>query len=122
MTLSIYEVGRRFQRGEKRGRSHATEIVDRPYNTLLVDYGWAVLAKRDKRTGDITYYDDWYGYSQSTSRHIRKLELPRSKFVENKAPQLSSWEDNDSYVEDFRNTYSGVFLDPFTGKWRMKKK
>ena len=75
MTTSTSDLGDKFRRGDKDGRSSNTQIVNGKGFTYLVDYGWAVLAKRNKRTGRLTAYPDWYGYSPSTSKHVTQLDL-----------------------------------------------
>jgi len=80
MTISTSDLGEKFRRGDMGGQSSNTQIVDGKGFTYLVDYGWAVLAKRNKRTGRITAYPDWWGYSPSTSKHISQLHLNAVKW------------------------------------------
>jgi len=72
---SISELGRMFINGANRGTASRTSIVEGKNATYLVDYGWAILAKRNKTTGKITYYSGWDSYSQTTSKHITQLGL-----------------------------------------------
>jgi hypothetical protein len=75
MPLSTYEVAERFRAGKKSGRAARMKIVDDPKHTLLVDFDWAILAKRHKKSGLVTYYSGWDRYSRSTTRHISKSGL-----------------------------------------------
>lgn len=75
MRFSTSELGKQFREGATKGRSSNTQIVDGRRKTYLVDYGWAILAERDKVSGKITYYSGWRGYSTSTSKHIGQLGL-----------------------------------------------
>ena len=38
---------------------------------MVLDYGWAVLAKRTPKT--ITIYNGWRGYSATTSKHLSQI-------------------------------------------------
>jgi len=124
MPLSIYELGLRFHSGKKSGQSSRTRIINKPENTLLVDYDWAVLAKRHKDTGHITYYSGWDRYSRSTSRHITRTNLRGSNFISEARPTLDSIDDfiTDDSVQTFRNTYDDVFIDPFTKKLKLRRR
>lgn len=127
MTLSISELGRRFWTGETRGQSARTKIVDRGDYTYLVDYDWAVLGKRSKRTGLVSFYSGWYGYSPSTSRHIRRTNLENAEFMYPNRLKLSevSYEEpkkKPTLVEKFRETYDDVVFDPFENRWKLKKR
>lgn len=88
MPLSIDELGKRFWMGKKSGKACRTKIVDMGEEILLVDYDWAVLAKRDKHCDPVTFYKGWEGYSRSTSRHIREADLRKAKFVKEERRQL----------------------------------
>jgi hypothetical protein len=79
MVVGTVVLGIRFKQGETKGQASRTSIVDGKNFTYLVDYGWAVLAKRNKHTGKIIYYSGWYGYSPSTSKHISQLGLRGEK-------------------------------------------
>jgi len=119
MPLSIYDLGLRFHYGKKSGQSSRSKIVDKPGDTLLVDFGWAVLAKRNKGTGKVTYYEGWKGYSRSTSRHIKKTSLPyKADIIKNERPTLNSISLSDE-TDLFRQKYSDVFIDPLTNKLRL---
>jgi hypothetical protein len=76
--VSTSELGGAFKRGETRGQASRTVIVDGKGKTYLVDYGWAILAERDKKSGIITYYAGWDRYSPTTSKHISQLGLRSS--------------------------------------------
>jgi hypothetical protein len=86
--ISTSELGMLFRQGANRGVASRTTIVEGKNFTYLVDYGWAVLAKRSKRTGEILYYSGWYGYSPTTSKHISQLGLRSADFVSKKAKKL----------------------------------
>jgi len=88
MTLSIDELGKRFWLGKESGRTNRTKIIERDKEILLVDYGWAVLAKRDKDCDPVTFYKGWEGYSQSTNRHISKANLRKAKYIKDERRQL----------------------------------
>jgi hypothetical protein len=75
MTVSQHELGKRFFDGETSGRASNVELVDDDDRTLLVGYGWAIYAERDKETGKTTYHHGWYGYSVSTSCQLSALGL-----------------------------------------------
>ena len=124
MPISTSEVSRRFHSGKKSGKGANIEIVDHPNDTLLVDFGWAVLAKRDKKTGDITYYSGWDRYSRTTSRHITKAGLRGINDIMNEKPTLDTIS-NPKYenkIQRFRDSYDDVFIDPFTKKLRMRRR
>ncbi|MGD9381093.1 MAG: hypothetical protein PVI03_01475 [Candidatus Thorarchaeota archaeon] len=89
MTTSTSDLGDKFRRGATRGQASRTTIVNGNGFTYLVDYGWAVLAKRNKRTGRITAYPDWWGYSPSTSKHISQLHLHGVKWKAEGRKKLS---------------------------------
>lgn len=83
------ELGRMFKQGETRGQASRTSIVEGKNKTYLVDYGWAVLAERDKKSGRITYYSGWYGYSPTTSKHIGQTGLLGSPRIINERKRLA---------------------------------
>ena len=70
MPMSTKQLGILFKEGATKGQASRTTIVEGKNKTYLVDYGWAILAERDKKTGRITAYEGWRGYSPSTSKHI----------------------------------------------------
>jgi hypothetical protein len=78
MMVGTSELGGMFKAGKTRGWASRTTIVDGKSKTYLVDYGWAVLAERDKKSGLITYYAGWDKYSPTTSKHISQLGLRSS--------------------------------------------
>lgn len=75
MAYSQSELGKRFFDGATSGSASNVKIVETDDETLLVGYGHAVYAERDKQTGRVTYYKGWYGRSQSTSSQISKMRL-----------------------------------------------
>lgn len=75
MGLSQPDLAREFQNGRTSGQASNVSIRETDDETLLVGYGWAVYAARDKETGEITYYKGWYGYSTSTSGALTKMGL-----------------------------------------------
>lgn len=83
------ELGRLFRQGANRGTASRTNIVEGRNATYLVDYGWAILAKRSKKTGKITYYSGWDGYSPSTSKHISQLDLRLAPTISKERKRLS---------------------------------
>lgn len=87
--ISTSSLGDMFRRGETRGQASRTSIVDGSGFTYLVDYGWAVLAKRNKRTGRITAYLDWDKYSPTTSKHISQLGLRSTQWKQEGRKRLS---------------------------------
>jgi hypothetical protein len=86
--VNASELGRLFNEG-KLGRTNNIEIVDGKNNTFVVDYGWAILGKRNKKTGEITYYSGWRGYSRTTSKHIGQMGLYSGKEVEGR-PEITN--------------------------------
>jgi len=69
------DLGRMFKEGATSGRTNNIRIINGKGKTYVVDYGWAILGSRDKKTGKITYYSGWDGYSPTTSKHISQLGL-----------------------------------------------
>jgi hypothetical protein len=57
--LSQHELARRFTDGATSGQASNVEIQERENFTLLVGYGHAVYAARDKATGEITVFQGW---------------------------------------------------------------
>jgi hypothetical protein len=86
--VSTSELGRRFREGDTRGQSSNTMIMSKGNKTYLVDYGWAILASRDRNTGKITYYSGWDRYSPTTSKHISQLGLREVKNVVKQTKRL----------------------------------
>lgn len=75
MTLANADVAERFIDGELKGSSNRMDITsDDEGNTYLWDYEWALLGFRS-HDGTIHIYNGWYGYSRTTSSHLR-LILP----------------------------------------------
>ena len=105
-----------FWEGKTSGKAARMEIVDRPDHTLLVDFGWAVLAKRNKRTGKVTFYEGWKGYSRTTSKHINQSGLYRSDSIEGRQLKI-----NDPIPSDFQDTYLDVIIDK-SGSPRLTKR
>jgi len=56
-----------------RSRVRALNIEWVPMDSggIVVDFGWAVLAKRTPKT--ITIYNGWRGYSPTTTKHISQI-------------------------------------------------
>ena len=73
MTFSNRELIRRFVEGKTSGKACNMEIREADGKTLLVGYGWARYAERQKDSGEITLFDGWYGYSSTTSRHVNMV-------------------------------------------------
>lgn len=84
-------IGHAFFDGKTRGKSLHMEIVDKGDKTLLVGYGWAVYGSRDKKTGKVTFYKGWDGYSKTTSKHLSQTHLRGARKVSDKKPQLSDF-------------------------------
>lgn len=119
MPLSTSEVGERFFAGKKSGRAKNIKIVHRDPFTLLVDFDWAVLAQRNKKTGGVTYFSGWDRYSRSTTRHISHTGLRDSyDNIDDSAPQLSEYQEIDP-IEQFHKKYADISIDPFTHKPRL---
>lgn len=87
--ISTPELGRKFKEGATRGISSRTSIVEGKDKTYLVDYGWAILGERDKKTGKMTYYSGWYGYSPTTSKHISQTGIRMAEKTIEGRKQLS---------------------------------
>lgn len=88
MSYSQTQLGRRFFNGAVTGKSSNVELVETDEEVLVVGYGHAVYAARDKDTGETTYYSGWYGYSQSTSSQISKMRLKKCDKTVQKKRQL----------------------------------
>lgn len=73
--VSTPELGRMFKDGYTHGTASRTQIINGVNFTYLVDYGHAVLAMRNKKSGRITYFSGWDKYSVTTSKHISQLGL-----------------------------------------------
>jgi len=73
---STGKLGDMFFAGKTGGKASRTQIVNGKNFTYIVDYGWAVLGMRNKKTGKVTYFSGWYGYSPTTSKHISQIGLP----------------------------------------------
>jgi len=79
-----------FFAGHTKGTSSRSQIVNGKNFTYLVDYGWAVLAMRNKKSRKVTYYSGWDKYSPTTSKHISQFGLRyRSHRTVNKQRTLS---------------------------------
>jgi hypothetical protein len=76
------------------GKSNSMEIVNTPKNTLLVGYGWAVYGKRDKATGEVTFYKGWDGYSRTTSKQLSQAGLRSAPHSSDRRPELNTWSDD----------------------------
>lgn len=83
------ELGKMFHEGKTRGMASRTTIVEGKNKTYLVDYGWAILAERDKKSGRITYYSGWDKYSPTTSKHISQTGIRNSPRVINERKKLN---------------------------------
>lgn len=103
MAMSQHALARRFADGATSGRASNVQIVDEDERTLLVGYGHAVYATRDKETGTIWVYGGWankklgaeasdgwgrgggraYAGSQSTKSQFGSMRLQKmaDKFV-----------------------------------------
>jgi len=71
------QVGQAFYEGRKltggtRGNIKSLKIGDHVY---LIGYGWAIYGKHDLKTGKITYYSGWRGYSRTTSKHLSQTGI-----------------------------------------------
>jgi hypothetical protein len=87
---STSQLGDMFFAGRTSGTSNRSQIVNGKNFTYLVDYGWAVLAMRNKKTGKVTYFSGWDKYSTTTSKHISQFGLRhRAHKTVNKKRQLS---------------------------------
>lgn len=89
MAVTTRRIGEMFNEGATKGRSLNSEIVDRGNKTLLVDYGWAVLGERDKKSGRVTFYSGWDKYSTTTSKHIHQAGLRQAPRIINEKKKLS---------------------------------
>lgn len=96
MAYSNRDLVNRFANGKKSGQSSNMKIVKMPDgSTVLEGYDWAAYAWR-KNNGSITVYNGWYGYSQSTSKHLN--------LVKPKADKVSQ---NDPETDDLRRDLRG---------------
>lgn len=85
------DIGRAFKEGKTKGKSNSMDIVDRPNETLLVGYGWAVYGARNKKTGKITFFKGWDGYSPTTSKQLSQTGLRGADIVLDKRPEVSDY-------------------------------
>lgn len=74
MTLSNSDLYERFENGHDSGKASSQEIRRlSPDFVALVGYEWAVYALYDSVKGEITVFEDWSGYSSTTTKHISRL-------------------------------------------------
>jgi len=73
---SLGAVAKAFWSGSRRRVKMATcsYVPVRGGGGMLLDYGWAILARRSAK-GNVVIYDGWRKYSTTTSSHISKLGL-----------------------------------------------
>lgn len=100
------KLGAKFFSGDTSGFStkmpngkRRDSIFDGRTYTYLVGYEWAVYAKRNKKTGKITYYRGWETYSNTTRDHIRGMQL------EKRADEIS---DNQPELRDVHGDYGDL--------------
>lgn len=86
--VRVGELGTLFKQGANRGVASNMNIVEGKHFTYLVDFGWAVLAKRSKISGRIVYYSGWDGYSPTTSKHISQAGLRHGTIVKRERKRL----------------------------------
>lgn len=73
--LSIEEIGEAFANGDYEHRNSTMSVRSAPAENdsgLLYSYG-AVIAARFA-DGHVVFYDGWYGYSPTTSKHMTQLK------------------------------------------------
>jgi hypothetical protein len=80
--LSQNDLARRFADGATSGQASNVKIQERDNATLLVGYGHAVYAAREKATGEITVFSGWqmresrrWAGSPSTKSQFGKMGL-----------------------------------------------
>ena len=86
--VRVSQLGEMFKRGKRCGSASNMNIIEGKHFTFLVDFGWAVLAKRSKASGKILYYSGWDGYSPTTSKHISQTGLRTVKLVRKERKRL----------------------------------
>lgn len=60
-----------FSKKEASNNTSLMSIVcDKEGDVYLVGYKFAIYAEMDIKSGEITFYKGWDGYSQTTSNHI----------------------------------------------------
>jgi len=89
--LDVYHALRENRRRPVRAKNIAW--IPTKTGGVVVDYGWAILAKRTPKT--ITIYTGWRGYSVTTSKHLSQI-YPGSvrgvRVIESKKrPAISRW-------------------------------
>lgn len=82
---------KRFRRGKSSGHACNMEIKEleiegEDRGTILRGYEWAVYAHRTPNGKKITVFDDWYGYSVTTSKHINYVRGISNNKIEGKRP------------------------------------
>ncbi|MFB6237009.1 MAG: hypothetical protein ABEH81_01425 [Halopenitus sp.] len=80
------EVIKRFLRGETTSTASRMKIEAVEDGTILVGYGWAVYAHRSS-DGEILVFDDWEGYSSTTTKHIRHFKPDEAHYAPEEVKQ-----------------------------------
>jgi hypothetical protein len=62
-----------FINGKTTGKANSMAIEELDRFTVLVGYGHAYYAARDKATGTVHVFYSWYGRSTTTSKHMNKV-------------------------------------------------
>lgn len=89
--ISVREVGKAFYDGLEAsgGTGGNIKTIKRGKDLLMIGYGWAIYGKKNLKTGKVTYYEGWYGYSPTTSKHLSQVGLTWKHDVKSKeSPQL----------------------------------
>jgi len=69
---SIYDVAQALKSNSRKAvRALNIEWIPSGSGGYVIDYGWAILAKRTPKT--ITIYNGWWGYSRTTSKHLSQI-------------------------------------------------
>lgn len=67
---SVHDIGQAFFAGEKAYNGRNLESVKSGNKMYLVGYGHAIYGEKNLKTGRVTYYSGWDGYSRTTSKHL----------------------------------------------------
>ena len=89
--ISVREVGKAFDDGleSSGGTGGNIKTIKSGNDLLLVGYDWAIYGKKNLKTGKVTYYEGWYGYSPTTSKHLSQVGLTWKHDIKSKeSPQL----------------------------------
>ena len=107
--MSAGDIGDDFFKGISKGKAGNLKIVDKPDKTQLVGYNWAVYGERDKKTGKVTFYKGWDGYSISTSKQLTTTGLrSRADKVIDKRKEVSYDMTLSSIVKSLKKVSKGV--------------